>query len=264
MEQTTATRRTNQHVLLRRLGALRSRTRVHLAIDGVASTCLAFVSICVASFGVDRIFRLPLGQRAFMLLLLALAVGTLVWRRLVARVRVALPLHELARQVEKLQPSLDWRLVSAVQFLEGADPRGSRELAGIVVEQAERAASPLDFTRTLDTNAVAWRAARGGVVLACGLALVMGFPDAAKTWFLRCILLSSTEEWPKNTRLHISPYEERRTKTVAIPRGADLAIVVTASGDQPSRMTLSFECEGSKAHGTRNLASLGKNRFRYL
>src|SRR5688572_27584882 len=100
-----------QNVLLDRLAALRARTRLHLAIDGVASTALAFVTICLLSFGVDRVFRLTQGQRAFMLVILGAVCGVLIWRRLVARLRVALPLVELARAVEKMAPQLDWRLV---------------------------------------------------------------------------------------------------------------------------------------------------------
>src|SRR5437016_4497024 len=106
-----------KHVLLSRLAALRARTRIHLAIDGIASTSLAFVSICLLSFGVDRVFRLPWNQRLFMLFVLGGVCGVLIWRRLVARLRVALPSVELARAVEKMWPELDWRLVSAVQFL---------------------------------------------------------------------------------------------------------------------------------------------------
>src|SRR4051812_8455357 len=89
------TSKNERHVLLARLAALRVRTRIHLAVDGLASTSLAFVSICLLSFGVDRVFRLPRGQRAFMLLLLGAVCGVLIWRRLVARLRVALPLVEL-------------------------------------------------------------------------------------------------------------------------------------------------------------------------
>ena len=81
-----ATMKSEKSVLLDRLAALRARTRVHLAIDGVASMSLAFVTICLVSFGVDRVFRLTWGERAFMLALLLGACGALLWRRIVARV----------------------------------------------------------------------------------------------------------------------------------------------------------------------------------
>src|SRR5438477_4233291 len=106
--------KSEKHILLSRLAALRARTRIHLAIDGLSSTSLAFVSICILSFGIDRVFRLPWGQRVFMLALLGGVCGVLIWRRLVARLRVALPSVELARAVERMAPELDWRLVSAV------------------------------------------------------------------------------------------------------------------------------------------------------
>jgi len=133
-----ATMMPEKHLLLERLAALRTRTRLHLAVDGIASTSLAFVTICLVSFGVDRVFRLTQGQRAVMLAVLGVVCAVLIWRRLVARLRFALPLVELARAVEKMAPELDWRLVSAVQFLENQDPRGSRELARLVVVAPHR------------------------------------------------------------------------------------------------------------------------------
>lgn len=260
-------------LLLDRLAALRARTRLHLAIDGIASTSLAFVSICLLSFGVDRVFRLPRGQRAFMLVLLGSVCGVLIWRRLVARLRVALPLVELARAVEKMAPQLDWRLVSAVQFLENQDPRGSKELAQLVVADAERLAEPLRFSDVLDTQAVARRAFRGAVTLAAGLALVVpgNFRPIARTWFERCVLLSSTVEWPKDTQLTVTTQcgqvvteiKDGRLR-VAVPRGSDLAVVVSARGVIPTRASLSFEFAQSRIRGSRPLARLGDNRFRHI
>jgi hypothetical protein len=268
-----------KHLLLERLVALRARTRLHLAIDGVASTSLAFVTICLVSFGVDRVFRLPQGQRAIMLAILVGACGTLVWRRLISRLRVALPLVELARAVEKRSPQLDWRLVSAVQFLENEDPRGSFELARMVVDEAQVAAANIAFSDVLDTSAVGLRAFKGGVVLACGLALVLGFTQQARTWFQRCILLSSTIEWPKDTQLIITTQcgavvnqvavienglQVIKTIRVAVPRGSDLAVIVSARGSIPTRATVSFEFASSHIRGKRQLARLGDNRFRHV
>jgi hypothetical protein len=258
---------------LARLEALRTRLRVHLALDGISSVSLALVSICLVSFGLDRVFRLPLSQRVFAFGLLALSVSTLVWRRLVARLRVELPLPELARAVEKLAPSLEWRLVSAVQFLEGADPRGSKELAGLVVSEAEEHAAKIDFTETLDTQAVARRALRGGFVLFCGFLLIWGFPKQTLTWFQRNILLSSTVEWPKDTELHVTvrsgttftPLGGEGQKTrIAIPRGADLAVLVSASREIPFRTSLAFEFTGSHIRGSRPLAKRDNNDFRHV
>jgi hypothetical protein len=259
--------------ILDRLAALRARTRVHLAIDGLASTALAFVTIGLVSFGIDRVFRLPWGQRAGMLAIMALLAGTLIWRRIVVRLRVALPLVELARAVEKMEPRLEWRLVSAVQFLEREDPRGSAELARLVIAEAEQAAAPLVFSRVLDTGAVARRTGRGLLTVACGLALVLapGFRKSSKIWFDRCILLSSTAEWPKNTELTVTAQNGQVVTVlgngrmrVAIPRGSDLAIIVSARGEVPTRATLAFDFAASHIRGTRPLARLGDNRFRHV
>ncbi len=261
-----------ESVVLERLVALRTQARAHLAIHGLASLSLAFVSVGLISFGLDRVLRLPVEYRAVMLGAMLLVTGTLVWRRLVRRLTVSLPLVELARAVEKRNPRLEWRLVSAVQFLENLDPRGSRELAQLVVAEAEQAARSVPFNEVLNTSSLARRGFYGGLVVLCALALAKGFPHQVHTWFQRCILLSTTAEWPKATNLIVTAqsgqvvteFHPGKPLRVAVPRGSDLAIIVSATGEVPVRATLSFEFAGTHIRGSRPLARLGDNRFRHV
>jgi hypothetical protein len=260
-----------ESVVLERLAQLRSQARAHLAIHGLASLSLVFVSVALVSFGLDRVLRLPVEYRAAMLGAMLLVTGTLVWRRLVRRLTVPLPLVELARAVEKRNPKLDWRLVSAVQFLENQDPRGSRELAQLVVAEAEQAAQNVTFSDVLDGTSLGRRGFYGGLVVFCALALVKGFPHQVSTWFQRCVLLSTTAEWPKATNLIVTAQSGQVVTEfhpgkmhVAVPRGSDLAIIVSALGEVPLRATVSFEFLGTHIRGSRPLARLGDNRFRHV
>lgn len=259
-----ATMNKGRRDLLDRLAALRFQARSHLAIDGAATISLAAVALCLTSFGVDRIFRLPRDQRALVLAVMAAVVGALVWRRLWARLAAPLPNAELAREVERVHPQLDWRLVSAVQFLEDADPRGSPELAEIVIDQAVEAAKGVEFGDAVGAGRWTSRI----VAVLGGLALVYGFPDVARTWFDRCILLSATAQWPKDTRLHVEAnghafaQVDGKPDEIFVPRGADLSIAVSASGVVPSRATVAFEFPRTQLRGSHVLAPAGKARFK--
>src|SRR5690606_11774664 len=119
------------------------------------------------------------------------------WRWWLRPLAAALPQAELARAVERVEPRLEWRLVSAVQFADPAwepGPETSRALAAQVVADAEALASSPDvaFGRAVPLRPVVRAALRG--LAALGLVAVCAgvWPATARTWFERNVLLSPT------------------------------------------------------------------------
>ncbi|MCA8921251.1 MAG: hypothetical protein KDD82_05545 [Planctomycetes bacterium] len=239
------------------LDGLRRKLRLSLGVRGLSSAALAAVAILLVDFALDRTLRLSWEARAVTLLLILTALAAVLWSRLVRPLRVPLGDVELARLVEGAVPSLEWRLLSAVQFSDPGwtpGPHTSRSLADQVVADAAQLAPSVPFGRPVPTAPVVKRGFQGAVVLAAGLGLAVGFPAVAKVWFARNVLLSSTAKWPQDTFLSLEVRWEQGTFTAAHPkdggvpvpsaerlrvaRGASLALHVLAEGVIPTRVYL--------------------------
>jgi hypothetical protein len=225
------------------LAAVRARARLSLAVRGGASVALLLVSLGLLSFGLDRLLRLDWGSRAAILVIALTMLGALAWSRLGRPLLAALPDDELARIVEGRHPALEWRLLSAVQFADPAwapGPETSRDLAALVIQDAEERARGVDFGGVVPGGPVAQAAARGLVVLLAAGLLVQGFPGAARTWLLRDVLLSTTARWPQDTLLRVEGLDDDH-RTLVVPHGSDVTISAIASGVVPGRVYLEAE-----------------------
>ncbi|MGE0707548.1 MAG: hypothetical protein AB7N76_10610 [Planctomycetota bacterium] len=226
------------------LAALRARIRLALLGRGGARLVLVALLLGAISYGLDRPLRLDWTPRlALWLVGMALLLAEL-WRRVLRPGLRELPDVELARAYERTHPSLGWRLLSAVQFAAGARAvETSAALAAGVVQDAEAAAGGLAAAAAVPAKPVAQRLglAALGVLLA---ALLCGrFPDEARTWALRNLLLSPSVRWPQDTYLELlsfngkTPLELRDRYAVA--RGADVELVVgVRQGEVPRRVYL--------------------------
>lgn len=254
--------------------ALRTRARVALAVRGLASIVLIVVALSLLSFGLDRLLRLAWSSRAAILVVSVTMIGAVARSRFLNPLTSELPDDELARVIEGRHPALEWRLLSAVQFADptwAPGPETSRELAEIVIKDAEGLTGGVDLSRVVPSEPTLQAGLRGGAVLLSGALLVLGFQDAASTWFQRNVRLSTTARWPQDTTLMIDvPGLDLATRTVTVPHGSDLAIVVSASGVIPARVyveTSGQEQEGEGAEAKPRdellvLDALGEGRFR--
>jgi len=254
-------------VIRRGLAGLRRKARAAIVLRGVATAALLLVLLGLVSFGLDRTLRLSWDARAVILVLSLTAIGAVTWTRLVAPLGFPLPDVELARVVERLHPELDWRLLSAVEFADPGwqpGPETSRELAALVVAEAEQKAAGIAFGEAVPSWPMAGSFLRANVVLAAGLLLVVAFPQAASTWAQRCVFLSSSVEWPQDTHLEVVGFSGE-APSVTVPRGDDLTLVVQARGVVPSRVYVDTVGEGEDPREeTFAMDALGEGRFRLV
>ncbi|MBC7819547.1 MAG: hypothetical protein IAG10_21910, partial [Planctomycetaceae bacterium] len=119
------------------------------------------------------------GLRAGLLALLAVVVGGVAWRRLVAPLRTPLSNVELSGHLEHCFPDLRGRLATAVEFLErDVSPTvGSPELQRRLIEQTTADVRSLNFADVLDRR----EAQRSALTLAtlCGVALLLAAANSA-------------------------------------------------------------------------------------
>ncbi|MBL4844414.1 MAG: hypothetical protein JKY65_02710 [Planctomycetes bacterium] len=230
------------------LEGLRTRVRLALLGRGAARLVGVFLVWCAISYALDRPLRLAWGTRATLWGIGALGVGWTLWWRLIRPLSRELPDAELARALERANPSLRWRLLSAVQFaVQSAVPGTSAELTAEVVRQAEHlASSELDLAPAVPLEPVLKRVGLAALGIALISALSFGFPAEAGTWCERNLLLSSQAQWPQDTYLELVSVNGRPMsevgQTIRVPRGADLELAVRVrEGVTPQRVYLIAE-----------------------
>jgi hypothetical protein len=220
--------------ILRRLALLRIKLRARLLEEGAAWSLLVCVSCVLATLGLDYAFRLERPLRATTTILAALALLWTLWRRLVLPAFVPMRATDLAQLLERRQPYLGDRLLSAIDFARSA-PSGA-ESAGmarrVLVEAADLSTS-LDLSRIVERR----RGARLLVSGLCAVALLVGLGvwqrDVMSLWARRNLLLADAD-WPQRTYLQVEGED------FTLLRGDDLRVIVRAEGSRrvPSYITV--------------------------
>jgi hypothetical protein len=215
------------NVIVNKLAELRSGERRLRFLWGAARVfalagCL-LVLACLADWLIDRRQDTPGGLR-LLLLLLQVSIGLVAsWYLIVRPLLRPLGRSELARWVERADPSFDHRLITAVELnednarLEGMSPG----LVRAVTCEAEEQSSRTDFTGALDTRRHKWSLMAAGPVLLVVAVLLLLFPETAGALLARQLLLE--REVPRQVRL------ENRTNAVW-PGGDPVHLHLRVSG----------------------------------
>lgn len=241
--------------MLQPLVRLRGRARIGILVEAAGALAIAGGVFIVASFVLDRTFRLEVGYRAALLIALALVVVRIVGKRLLRPLRVPLSDDELALAVERNDPPLRQALISAIQFARAPSTSGdSPQLMQRVVSDVTGRMREIPFGSALDRQ----RALRyGGLVaaLAVGLAGWIAVDRGTfKLWLRRNVLLSAIE-WPRRTHLaFVEP-------VLRLPQGDDLTLRVVASDEIPEQVHLAYRFAGGE-RGSEPMTLTGDVEFR--
>lgn len=235
--------------LLKKLGALRRRIKTLVLINAGCHFTAFAGALAATSFVLDRLFRLPVGVRAVMLLMMG---GCMVWgarRFFLAPLAVPLGDDDLALLVERRHPEFKDELISAIQLerdLSNGTTQESAELIGVVVDAAVRKFDAIGFSDAVSGGTIRKPAMIGllAVLIVGGFAVWR--PAEARLWLDRCLLLRSTP-WPPRTQLDVRiANADKYNRNVAedgtveyfIPEGSLLRIDVTATGEVPSSVQI--------------------------
>ena len=188
--------------------------------------------------------------RAGLLMLLAVAVGWVAWRRLVAPLRSPLSNVELSGHLEHCFPGLRGRLATAVEFLErDVSPTvGSPELQRRLIEQTTSDVRSLNFAEVLDQR----EARRSALTLAalCGVALLLAAANSAAAATAIKRLLLSDQRWPKSVELQLvqgdlSPVRFSEVEPLRSLQGQPLDLfVINTRGSLPQPVLVEFRQRG--------------------
>ncbi|MHB1156418.1 MAG: hypothetical protein ACYC26_06205 [Phycisphaerales bacterium] len=245
-------------VTRRRLGALRRRIALWIALDALSLLALAVVALVAASLLLDWFFHMDRPQRLVMLLLMLAAAAHILFHRLLRPLSRKPDDQSLCIAVEHHHRELADQLISALQFArigEGDSPGSSRPLMNATIAQSEDLARAIDFTDIIDRRAHRRHLARGGASLLALLAALVLMPSAMSIWFHRNILLSDLG-WPQRTHLHIQGLDA--DGVLLLPRGDDLELHVQADtqGEIPQAVYVDYKITTS-GHATDTLPTSG-------
>ena len=246
----------------RKLLGLRSRIGTALLLDGSARVAGAVFGSVALSFLLDRIFKLEVAARAVLLVAGLAAIGYVLWRFILRRVR-SLPSEDpLAIAVEKRFPDLRDRLISAIQLSRETDPERYGMSPQLVADSISEAIEPVSRVRFRDVLAIG-RIAKAVLLGLVAIGLLAGGaaadPESASIWFQRNVLLQDVR-WPQKTYLTVD--ESRFPGGVArIVRGEDLVVkarsghmvngVFQPSEVHPEKVTIHYEdSEGERGKAT--------------
>lgn len=221
--------------ILRRLKRLGAGIRLRLFLRGLGWVVMALLAGCAASFALDYgLYRLSLQhlsvlQRMVINGTCLAGVAAIGWRRLLLPLAKSFSVTDLALLVERANPDLQDRLISAMQFEDAARrPVGnvSEELMDAVIEQANESARPLPFGSVLRSDAARRALGRALACIAVVAALGVWQRELVLPWLLRTVLLSNAT-YPRRTALVVEG-----GNPLQVVRGGALSVTVRADTDR--------------------------------
>ncbi|MBN1910622.1 MAG: hypothetical protein JW818_12830 [Pirellulales bacterium] len=213
------------------LESLRGRIRLYVWLHGLAvAICWLGVAFW-ASLIIDWFFEPVREIRALALVGVAIAVGGVILKLVIGRLRVPLADSSMALLLERRFPELGDSLLTAVEL--AGHPAEDEGFSEAMLEHTSHDADqriglvrvgavfdPVPLRRGLMGAA--------GMILSISLFAVMvhgGF----SIWAKRCLMLSQ-ELWPRQTRLEVAGFPNGVAK---VARGSDLEVIALADTSKP-------------------------------
>lgn len=244
-----------QSVVREHLAELRGRVRLLTWISGFCWTVVAvFGGLLVAGL-LDWLLHFDDSGTRLVVGLGLLAVSCwMVWRQLIAPLRLPLSSTFLATRVERQFPGVKNRIVSAVEFLEhGVDANlGSRELQQAVIGQALDDLQRIEPSDVIETRAVRNVSIAGAIIVAIAATIVFLRPLEAATSVQRLMFPFANVPWPRAVELKLvkadlSSVVQAPDRPLLIARGDALELYVENSrGRLPEKIWFEYRLEGNE------------------
>ncbi|MEK7866471.1 MAG: hypothetical protein AAB434_07280 [Planctomycetota bacterium] len=215
------------------IDAVRRRVRTYYLVHGLGRVALTLAAFVILTYIADYLIpKLPAAVRGAFLLGGVGALGYMAWRHLVYPLGKQIGDDDIALCVERTNPQLKDRLISALQLSRnlgkpGEENFNSPELVKVIVEDALEAAKRVRFFDILTG-----RIPRGAMVKGCAslLAVTAYFallqPDHAVVWMQRLLLLRNVPYDP-GTRIRFVLDSHQ------VPKGEKFTATVEAVGSLP-------------------------------
>lgn len=222
------------------LDVVRRRVRFYYMVHGIGRIALMLAGFVVFTYLADYLIpKLPVGVRAAFLLGGIGGIAYVAWRHLLYPMGREITDDDIALCVEKSNPKLRDRLISALQLSRnlgkpGEDRFNSPELVKVIVEDAREAVKGIPFLSILTARVPARVMLKGSFAVAAVAAYFIAInPAHAAKWAQRDLLLRNV---PWSDGSHIRFVFEKNpdeTECRQVARGEKFTVRVFASGSMP-------------------------------
>ncbi|GEM_PF-2463574 len=221
------------------LDAVRRRVKTYYLVHGLGRVALTLAAFVILTYIADYLIpKLPAAVRGAFLVGGVGALGYMAWRHLLYPLGKQIGDDDIALCVEKMNPQLKDRLISALQLSRnlgkpGEDNFNSPELVKVIVEDAREAAKGVRFFDILTS-----RIPRAAMFKGCAalLSVVAYFaliqPEHASVWMQRLLLLKNVPYDP-GTRIRFVLGAPGKDGRYMVPKGEKFTAVVEAVGALP-------------------------------
>ena len=240
---------TEHAVVNEHLADLRGRVRLLTWISGLCWTAVALFGGLIVTGFLDWLLHFDDSGTRLVFGMGLLGVSTwMLWRQLIAPLRLPLSSSFLASRVERRFPGLKNRVLSAVEFLDHRlDSRlGSTELQQAVVGQALDDLQRIEPSDVIETKAVRNVTIAGALICGMAATIFMLHPLEAATSVRRLVFPFANVPWPRAVELKLvqtdlSPVTQTPDQPVLIARGDSLELYVENSrGRLPERVWFEY------------------------
>lgn len=249
------------------LARLRRRIRQYLWVQG-AAVVLAWLGLVFwGSLAVDWLLEPTVGARLVLQVLVLLLTLAVLYRWIVSRAFVRLPLESLAVVVERRYRQFRDGLVTSVELSQHPDHAEpfSPAMLERTRQEAQRQVGDVRIAEVFDFRPMLAALGAAVVLAASILVFVWQAPGIAAIWTRRAVFLSE-ELWPRTTHLAVVGFEDGQA---IVPEGGDFELVVLATSKEevPGRVNVSFQTDaGAGGNHPMNREGAGTPReqeFRY-
>jgi hypothetical protein len=290
MHQVASTPASIPQAIAKKLHRLRRSARMWLLVHGLGRFLLMVVAVSAVDALIDWWFRMDRAQRLLVLIGVGSALVYYLSRHVIAPLMSKITDDELCQRVERTNPQLAQRLISAVQFSRIGDLEAlgvSPAMVDATIEEGTRMAADLDFGQSLRRSEFRrnslWLALGAAGVIAIAAAVAIGainashdsalsgrdeqshtLPGLADIWFNRNVLLGY-KQWPQNTYLEVIGVDDERR--LVFPRGDDKLLAVRVSEDSrvlPDMVRIDIQNDGVHKSLQMNVEGESGKEFSHL
>lgn len=248
-----------RRVVLDPLDAVGRTLKRQVVLQGLCRTAAVLVVAGLVQFAIDALLVLGTGPRIALGMCVIGVFGYEFWKCVLRPAAIRVKLGDVAALVERRNPAMQDRLVSAVAFATASESHPDRDSPAMVRAIFDQSRSAIAGVRMAEI----FRPDRHRRYLMMGLAaiavpatLTMIFPDMTATFLARNVTLRDVP-WPSRVTLVLEGFTGDRLRW---PVGDDLTLVATAINEVPPGVRAVFESESGESV-VREMARRGENQF---
>jgi hypothetical protein len=250
-----------RRALQKRFDAFARKIRATLLLEQMAKWLALVIALALATFILDRTFRLSLIARRGLLVTFLLIVVARIWS-LRWPLRLRLSPDVLASALEKSAgQSIAARTATLLGFPSIASPLVSQSMMASAMNRCRESLAGINFVDQLDPRRrrIALRAIVA--MLIASLGLIFASPSSARLWAAR-LFAGSNQPWPQRTFLQVAGLPD--ANSMIVPRDEHFVLRASAKPQSvwPSSVAIRWRQTGAPAVSTQ-LTQFGPNDFRY-